>query len=55
MDVQKILKAKKNRGKINGISCVSWRIDNYDLAKEDLVVEGESEEVKETKRITDGT
>ena len=55
MDVQKILKAKKNRGKINGISCVSWRIDNYDLAKEDLVIDGEYEEVKETERITDGT
>ena len=36
-------------------SCVSWRIDQYDLAKEDLVIDGEYEETKETERITDGT
>ena len=30
-------------------------IDNYDLEKENLVIDGEYEEVKETERITDGT
>jgi hypothetical protein len=53
MKLQKILNAEKNRGKINGKSCVSWRIKNYQLAKEDLVIDGEYEEVKEPERITD--
>ena len=47
MNIQKILKAKKYRGKIKNKSCVSWRIENYDLAKEDLVIDGEYEELKE--------
>ena len=49
------LKAKNNHGKVKGKSCVSWRIENYDLPKEDLVIDGEYEEVKETERITDGS
>ena len=53
MNIQKILKAKNNHGKVKGKSCVSWRIENYDLPKEDLVIDGEYEEVKETERITD--
>ena len=53
MNIQKILKAKNNHGKVKGKSCVSWRIENYDLSKEDLVIDGEYEEVKETERITD--
>ena len=28
MKLQKILNAEKNRGNINGKSCVSWRIKN---------------------------
>ena len=52
MNIQKILKAKKYRGKIKNKSCVSWRIENYDLAKEDLVIDGEYEELKE--KVTDG-
>jgi len=55
MNIQKILKAKKNRGKVKGKSCVSWKIENYDLEKENLVIDGEYEEVKKTERITDGT
>ena len=55
MNIQKILKAKKNRGKVKGKSCVSWKIEDYDLEKENLVIDGEYEEVKETERITDGT
>ena len=48
MNIQKILKAKKYRGKVKNRSCVSWRIDNYDIPKEDLVIDGEiTEEVKE--------
>jgi len=53
LDVKKILKAKKNRGKVKGKSCVSWKIENYDLEKENLIVDGEYEEVKKTERITD--
>ena len=55
MNIQKILKAKKYHGKVKNKSCVSWRIEEYDLAKEDLVIDGEYEETKETERITDGT
>jgi hypothetical protein len=55
MNIQKILKAKKNRGKVKGKSCVSWKIENYDLEKENLVIDGEYEEVKKTERITDET
>ena len=53
MNIQKILKAKKYRGKVKNKSCVSWRIENYDLAKEDLVIDGEYEETKE--KVTDGS
>ena len=53
MNIQRILKAKKYHGKVKNKSCVSWRIDEYDLAKEDLVIDGEYEEVKEPERITD--
>ena len=52
MNIQKILKAKKYRGKIKNKSCVSWRIEIYDLAKEELVSDGEYEELKE--KVTDG-
>ena len=52
MNIQKILKAKKYRGKVKNKSCVSWRIENYDLAKEDLVIDGEYEE---TEKVTDGS
>ena len=55
MNIQKILKAKKYRGKIKNRSCVSWRIENYELARENLVIDGEYEEVNQTERITDGT
>ena len=55
MNIQKILKAKKYHGKVKKRSCVSWRIEEYDLAKEDLVIDGEYEETKETERITNGT
>ena len=55
MNIQKILKAKKYHGKVKGKSCVSWKIENYDLEKENLVIDGEYEEVKKTERITDGT
>ena len=53
MNIQKILKAKKYRGKVKNKSCVSWRIENYDLAKEDLIIDGEYEETKE--KVTDGS
>ena len=42
---QSILKAKKNHGKFGDKSCVSWRILNQDLDKEDLIVDGEYEEI----------
>ena len=42
---QKILKAKKNHGKFNNKSCVSWRILNHAVSTEDLIVEGEYKEI----------
>ena len=49
--LKRILKAKKNHGKVEGKSCVSWKINDYDIDKSDLVIDGEYEEV--TERITD--
>ena len=42
---QNILKAKKNHGKYGEKSCVSWRMVNQKIDKEDLIVEGEYQEV----------
>jgi len=42
---QKILKAKKNHGKYGTKSCVSWRMINQKIDKEDLIVDGEYEEI----------
>ena len=42
---QNILKAKKNHGKFGTKSCVPWRLTNQSLDKEDLIVEGEYQEV----------
>ena len=52
LDIKKILKAKKKHGKVNGKSCVSWRIKDYEIDKSNLVIDGEYEEVEETERIT---
>ena len=56
MLVQRVLKAIKNRGKVKVNenqykSCVSWKIDNYQLDLEDLIVEGEYKEVVNTESI----
>ena len=48
LNIQRILKAKKVKGKIKGKSCVRWRISEYDIPREDLIIEGEA-----TERITD--
>ena len=42
---QNILKAKKKHGKFNGKSCVSWQMINQKIEKEDLIVEGEYQEI----------
>jgi len=55
MKVQDVLKASKHRGKVNNKSCVSWRIENYKVEKDDLVIDGDYEEVKDSERIIDGT
>ena len=41
---QQILEAKKNHGKFDKKSCVSWRV-NKTIDKEDLIVEGEYKEI----------
>ena len=50
LNIQRILKAKKIRGKIKEKSCVRWRIDEYNVPQDDLIIEGEATEIKE---ITD--
>jgi hypothetical protein len=47
LNLQRILKARKIRGKIKGQSCVRFRIHQYDMPSEDLVVEGEATDMKE--------
>ena len=42
---QKILKAKKNHGKFGDKSCVSWRILDQEVDKDDLIVDGEYKEL----------
>ena len=56
MQVQRVLKAGKNRGKVKikeneYKSCVSWRIENYEIDLEDLIIEGEYTEVVNTESI----
>ena len=41
MKIQRILKAKKNRGKYKEKSLVSWRIDQPEIDNEDIILEGE--------------
>ena len=43
--VQKVLKAKKNHGKFGDKSCVSWRILDQEIDKDDLIVDGEYKEL----------
>jgi hypothetical protein len=46
LKIQRILKAVKNRGKYDNKSCVSWTIKDHYIEKEDLIVEGEYEEIE---------
>ena len=50
LNIRRILKATKVKGKIKDKSCVRWRIEQYDIPQDDLIIEGEATEVKE---ITD--
>ena len=50
---KRILKAKKYRGKHDGKSCTSYRIEKYNMNKDNLIIEGEAQEI--TERITDET
>ena len=47
LNLQRILKAKKIKGYINSKSCVRWRIDEYNVPHDDLIIEGEATEMKE--------
>ena len=61
LNVQKILKATKIKGKVNigteekkeNKSCVSWRIKDFTIDNKDLIIEGVVEE--SPKGITDGS
>jgi len=50
LNIRRILKARKIKGKIKNKSCVRFRINQYDIPRDDLIVEGEATEMKE---ITD--
>ena len=45
MKCQDILKAEKKHGKYGTKSCVFWRLTNQNIDTEDLIVEGEYQEV----------
>jgi len=47
LNVQDILKGKRIHGKYKGKSLVSWRIENPELAQEDIILEGEYTEETE--------
>jgi len=42
---QRILKAKKNHGKFGTKSCVSWRMLDQEVDKDDLIIEGDYQEI----------
>ena len=43
--IQRILKAKKVHGKFENKSCVSWKIEDQKIEKEDLIIDGEYKEI----------
>ena len=43
--IQRILKAKKVHGKFENKSCVSWKIEDQKMEKEDLIIDGEYKEI----------
>tara|TARA_R100001086_G_scaffold177303_1_gene97923 strand:- start:314 stop:742 length:429 start_codon:yes stop_codon:yes gene_type:complete len=45
MKCQDILKAVKKHGKYGAKSCVFWRLYNQEMDKDDLIIEGEYQEV----------
>jgi|TARA_R100001530_G_scaffold35140_1_gene27433 hypothetical protein len=47
LKVQRVLEARKIRGKAEGKSFPRWRITDYEIAKSSLIIEGEAIEVKE--------
>lgn len=47
LKVKKILKAKKYRGKHNEKSCTSYKIEKFNISKNDLIIEGEAQEIEE--------
>lgn len=48
---QKVLKAKKNKGKVGSKSCVSWKIKDYKLDPENLTIDVVPEKGKEVQQI----
>ena len=47
LNIQDILKGKKIHGKYKGASLTSWRVENPELPKEDIILEGEYTEETE--------
>ena len=45
LKIQRILKAKKNHGKHNNKSCVSWKVEGQEVDKGSLLIEGEYVEI----------
>ena len=44
---KRILRAKRYRGKYKEQSCTSYKIDNYNINKDHLIIEGEAQEIDE--------
>ena len=44
---KRILRAKRYRGKYKERSCTSYKIDNYNINKDHLIIEGEAQEIEE--------
>ena len=49
--MSKHIKGKKNHGKYGTKSCVSWRMVGQKIDKEDLIIEGEYQEIMENKTM----
>jgi hypothetical protein len=53
LKIQRILKGEKDKGKFEGKSCVSWKINQPELDKEDIILEGQAVDINETPILED--
>ncbi len=48
---KRVLKAKIYRGKYKEHSCTSYKIEKYNVNESHLIIDGEAEEIIETKQL----